>query len=587
MTDLAVRSWRKAGPDYFGARAPGTLLGRERKRHPVEVARKRLWVAGVIFALCFTVLGARIVDLSLQGAGGGPPPVARDDLHATSLKRVDIVDRNGALLATNLPAPSLYVDPALVLDAEEAADKLSAVLTGVDREIVIEKATGGGRFAWIHRYLTPDQTYEVNRLGLPGFAFQREERRVYPYGPLFGHALGFTDTDNRALAGFELALEDRLVPPDGGEGKPVAVALDLRLQHVVAEELSATMQEFRAVGGTGIVMDVDTGEVLAMVSLPSFDPNESEHIKPDQLFNRATLGVYELGSTFKAFTTAMALDYGVATLGDQYDATEPLHISRFTIRDDHPENRWLTLPEVLIHSSNIGAALMARDIGAERQKAFLAKLGMFDPLPLELTEAGRPLAPQRWGEVRTMTVGFGHGIAVTPMHLITGFAAMVNGGILRTPTLLKYQGGDRRPGRRVIAPETSRAMRDILRLAVTEGTGKQADAAGYVVGGKTGTAEKAVGGHYDRSALISTFVGAFPMNAPRYAVLAMLDEPKGNASTYNFATAGWTAAPLVGRMITRIAPLLGIPPADPAGNVPRPEELIVEAQDGRQQLASF
>ena len=587
MTDLALRSWRSgAKPDYFASRARGPVLSENRNRRPLETARTRLLVAGAVFALCFAVLGSRIIDLSLLGGADANRPTAHAPTATLTLARADIVDRNGTLLATNLPAPSLYVDPTMVLDAEEAADKLRAALPELDRDTIIQRATAGGRFVWIKRNLTPNQHYEINRLGLPGFGFVREERRVYPHGPLFAHALGFTGVDNHGLSGLEKAIDEALSDPTEARRAPVALSFDVRVQHALHDELSAAVADFRAKGAAGIVLDVDTGEVLAMVSLPDFDPNAPTLNTAAAHFNRASLGVYELGSTFKTFTTAMALDYGVVGLNDGYDATKPIRIAGYAIRDDHPKNRWLSVPEIFVYSSNIGAAKMAADVGTTRQRAFLDKLGMFAPIAIELPETGRPLTPKHWREINTLTVAFGHGIAVTPLHLIDGFATIVNGGIRRAPTLLKRDLDAPTDGTQVIRPETSAIMRRLLHLVVTDGTGKQAAVAGYLVGGKTGTAEKAVNGRYKNNALLSTFVAAFPMNAPRYAVLAMLDEPRGNESTFGFASAGWTAAPVVGRVISRIAPLLGVEPVNEE-IAPGRNDLVVHINGRSRQLASF
>jgi len=488
-----------------------------------------------------------------------------------------MVDRNGVLLATNLPTQSLFVDPSEVLDSEGAVDALMRVLPSLDRETITRRVSAPGRFAWIKRNLTPEQQYAVNRLGLPGFDFKREEQRVYPQGALFGHAVGFTDVDNRGLAGLELAMEERLL----GDDEPLALSLDIRVQHAVHQSLSNAMARFSAKGAASVVLDVATGEILALVSLPSFDPNAGGGKPGDALFNRATLGVYELGSTFKAFTAAMALDYGTTNLTKRFDATKPIQAARFLIRDHHPENRWLTISEIMVHSSNIGAARMALEVGAKRQKSFLQKLGLLSALPIELPEKARPLWPKRWNEISTMTISFGHGIAITPLHLTWGFATLVNGGIKRAPTLLKRERPV--PGEPVIAPETSRTLRHLLRSVVTDGTGRNAAAEGYQVGGKTGTAEKAIDGRYSRKAMITTFVGAFPIDAPRYVVMVMLDEPQGTKETHNFATAGWNAAPTVSELITRIGPILGVP------GTPDPESNTgdVALGDGGRVLASF
>jgi cell division protein FtsI (penicillin-binding protein 3) len=585
MSDISVRTWRDAADDMNRESGEEKLTARNARR-PLELARTRLIVAGAIFALCFAVLGGRLVQLSLLGDGPNAMQTAQDEGARLTLQRADITDRNGALLATNLPSHSLYVDPTLVLDADEAADKLSAALPELARDEIFRKASGKGNFRWIQRNLTPEQYYAVNRLGLPGFGFQREERRVYPHGSLFVHTLGFAGVDNGGLAGLEATRDDELKARAARHTGPLVTSLDARVQHVVTAELAAAMAEFDAKGAAGIVMDVHTGEVLALSSLPDFNPHEFKSSDADARFNRATLGVYELGSTFKAFTTAMALDYGVVNLDDGYDATKPLKVARFTIRDDHPQKRWLDVPEIFVYSSNIGAAQMARDVGAERQKEFLARLGMLAPLDFELGENGRPLSPRHWREINTMTIGFGHGIAVTPLHLVSGFATLVNGGIRRPPTLLKKNGEV--AGERVMAAETSDSMRALMRMVVEGGTGKKAEAAGYLVGGKTGTAEKAVAGGYKRNALITTFVGAFPMDAPRYAVLVMLDEPHGTKATHGYAAAGWNAAPVVSRIISQIAPTLGVMAILPSDEKEEEtERLLVRADEKDRRLASF
>ena len=585
MSELSVRAWRDAAGEMRNGHGIEKLSARDARR-PLETARTRLLVAGAIFALCFVILGARLVQLSLLGDG---PHMAQTTQHQgdlLTLQRADIVDRNGALLATNLPSQSLYVDPTLVLDADEAADKIAGVLPGLTRSEIFEKASAKGSFRWIRRNLTPEQYYAVNRLGLPGFGFKREERRVYPHESMFVHTLGFTGVDNSGLAGLEAARDADLKALAAQHGGALVTSLDSRVQHIVNAELAAAMAEFDAKGGAGIVLDVESGEILALSSLPDFSPYDLNTSHPDQRFNRATLGVYELGSTFKAFTTAMALEYGVVDLNDRYDATKPLKVSRFVIRDDHPQNRWLDIPEIFIHSSNIGAAQMARDVGAKRQKEFLGRLGMLSALPLELSENGRPLSPRHWREINTMTIGYGHGIAVTPLHLINGFATLVNGGIQRPPTLLRKSG--EAGGTRVMARETSDAMRALMRMVVEDGTGRKAEAEGYLVGGKTGTAEKAVAGGYKKNALITTFVGAFPMDAPRYAVLVMLDEPHGTKATHGYAGAGWNAAPVVGRIVSQIAPMLGVMAILPADeDEEETERLLVRADGEDRQFASF
>jgi cell division protein FtsI (penicillin-binding protein 3) len=556
------------------------------RKQAIETGRIRLLATGALFALAFVVVGGQLVKVSLFGGDYRPPVYHGEDTAGYSSARADIIDRNGVLVATNLPTASLYADPALVLDAEEAAARIATVLPELDREALLAGLESDHRFVWIKRHLAPRQQYEINRLGLPGLAFERDEHRVYPHGPLLAHVLGYTDIDNRGLAGLEFSLDSRLAGEAAQRGEPLALSIDLRVQHLLHEELSAAVEEFDALGAAGLVLDVETGEVLAMVSLPDFDPNLPGRPGANARFNRATLGVYEMGSTFKIFTLAAALDSGVVTLNDGYDASEPIKISRYWIRDYHPENRFLTVPEIFMYSSNIGAAKMALDIGTERQRDFLASLGLLNAPEIELPERGAPLVPSPWREINTMTISFGHGIAVPPLNLARATAAMVNGGLLRPASLLKHDATMPVPGVPVIRPETSDIMRALLRMVVGEGTGKNATAPGFQVGGKTGTSEKVVSGNYQRKALITSFVGAFPMDAPRYVVLVMVDEPHGNAKTFGYATAGWTAAPSVGRVIARIGPLLGIVPIKPDASGGA-EDLLVTIQTREAELASF
>jgi cell division protein FtsI (penicillin-binding protein 3) len=343
---------------------------------------------------------------------------------------------------------------------------------------------------------------------------------------------------------------------------PAALSIDVRLQYILHDEIARQVADFHAVGGMGVIMDVNTGEVLALVSLPDFDPNNLSTATPEATFNRVTLGIYEMGSTFKIFNTAMALDTHTATLASSYDATQPLHIGRFTIHDDHPQRRWLTVPEIFEYSSNIGSARMAVEAGTDRQREFLGRLGLLKAPAFELPEIGAPLVPSPWHEVNTMTVAFGHGISVSPLQMATAVSAVVNGGVLHRATLIKHPAGYAPLGRQVLSAQTSDVMRRLLRLVVEHGTGKLANAPGYLVGGKTGTAEKVSGAHYDRKQLLSSFIGAFPITDPRYLVMISIDEPHGNKQSAGFATGGWAAAPGVSRVVQRMAPLMGIQPLD-------------------------
>ena len=549
-------------------------------KEALDRSRNRLFVSGALFALAFVVVGVRLFDLALNPNGREPRLAEAPQFKEFRTTRPDIVDRNGIVLATNLATASLYADPLLVSDPAETAALLVVVLPELDAADVQRKLSAERRFVWISRNLTPRQQYAVNRIGLPGLSFQREERRVYPHGRLAAHVLGYTGVDNRGLAGIERYI-DGIPRPGSG---PLSLSLDIRIQHILDEELSAAVAEFDAVGGAGLVVDPRSGEILALVSLPSFDPHRPGQASAEARFNRTTLGVYEMGSTLKIFTTAMALDIGTVTLTDGYDATNPLRVARFTIRDYHGKRRWLSVPEIFVYSSNIGAAKMAQDVGTERQRAFLDSLGLLTPARIELPETGRPMVPSPWREINTMTIGFGHGLAISPLQLANAVSTVINGGIALRSTMLKTAQTDAIPGVRVMSRETSDYMRMLMRLVVTQGTGRKARVPGYMVGGKSGTAEKIGPRGYQHGALLSSFVGAFPMTEPRYIVMAMLDEPKGNEETHGYATGGWVAAPVVGRVIQRIAPISGVPPVEEESPDLR-QALLVNAAAWGQTLA--
>jgi cell division protein FtsI (penicillin-binding protein 3) len=526
--------------------------------------RERLLILCFGFIVAFAVLIGRLTEVAILRDDVARAPVAQSE--SVSVARVDITDRNGEILATDLRGTSLYADARVIWDPAEAAQSLGKIIAGLDVNAVARKLATRQAFVWIKRGLSARERDQVHDLGIPGLYFREEPRRVYPNGRTAAHVLGYVSVDNRGLAGVERGLDDKIADPSR-EGRPLPLSLDLRVQHALQDELSGAMVNFRALAATGIVMNVNNGEVLAMASLPDFDPNEPVDPNAPELFNRATLGVFEMGSTFKTFTTAMALDSGKVTLASRYDARKPIQMGRFTISDFHPENRWLTVPEIFMHSSNIGSAEMAVDVGTDAQKAFLAKLGLLQPLVTEVREAGLPKMPRQWHELETMTVAYGHGVSVTPLQVAMASAAVVNGGKLIRPTLLLRNQGEA-PFTRVISEETSRQMRDLLRLVVTGGTGGKADVPGYPVAGKTGTAEKVVLGGYAHSKLLSSFMGVFPAQHPEYLVLIILDEPQGTKQTYGYATAGWTAAPTAGNVIRRIAPMLNVPvtPIEPGAH---------------------
>ncbi len=522
----------------------------------LETGRARLVATSLMFVAAFAVITVRMIDVAVLDSNPAKPralPQARTD--RLEMDRADITDRNGVILATSLPTVSLYAKGNEILDPEEATAKLLTVLPDLNRTDVQAKLSGGRPFVYLRRNLTPRQQYDVNALGIPGLYFEKGERRIYPHGNLAAHVVGMTDIDNKGIAGIEKRFD-----PDLHDGaSPLKLSLDVRVQTIVRTELMRAIETYRAVGAMGMVVDVHTGEMLAMVSLPDFDPNDPP-AGGDMMFNRATKGAYEMGSTMKLFNTAMALESGKININSTFDCTKPLVFAGHTIHDDHSLNRWASVAEILIHSSNIGSARMALEAGTDFQRRFMGRMGMLQSPTLELPEVGGPLVPNPWREINTVTISFGHGLSVTPLQLVQGVATLVNGGVNHPLTLLNRPGGEPIPGEAVIKPKTSDQVRSLMRMVVTEGTGKKADVAGYDVGGKTGTAEKAAAGGYKKKSVLASFISAFPMDNPRYVVLATIDEPQGTKETYNFITAGWNAAPTAGRIIAQIAPLLGLMP---------------------------
>ncbi|MGZ8415972.1 MAG: peptidoglycan D,D-transpeptidase FtsI family protein [Methyloceanibacter sp.] len=541
-----------ARPDAATARAERAYLAR---------GRYRFRLACIAFALAFLLIGGRLVTLGFAGtnaSGGGLYDIS------STVHRPDILDRHGRLLATDIKGATLYADPARVIDIDELAEQVKSVLPDLDARALRAKLRGGGRFVRIKRELTPKQQEEIHELGLPGLAFIEEYRRVYPVGATASHVVGLVDVDNKGLAGIEKFIDDNPQLTMSAD-EAVTVSLDLGAQHVLREELGKAIKTYRAKAAAGIVIDVHSGEVLALASLPDYDPNRREQALDKDRLNRIGFGVYEMGSVFKVFTVAGVLDTGLASMRSHYDASSPIHYASFTIDDFHGQHRSLSVPEVFIYSSNIGAAKMALDMGVDRHRAFLKKLGLMRRIPTEIGESAAPIIPPHWQKLNTMTIAFGHGMSVTPLQLATSTVPLVNGGISVSPTFLprsREEGMD--GGQRVLKRDTSTAMLKMMRLNVLKGTAKRANAEGYRVGGKTGTAEKVVGGRYSTSALLTSFLATFPTDAPEYVVLVMLDEPQRVAESSNQATAGVNAAPTAGRIIERIAPILGV--------APRPED---------------
>ena len=528
------------------------------RRQLLALMHQRLMFGMLVYAGLVALIALRILYLAAFGDHAGRK------MGLTSLlpDRGDIVDRDGEPLARTIDAWIIALHPTKVIGSKlELARNLARLMPEKSEEQYYALLTSGKPFFYLRRRAPPALVEAVNALGEPGLAVQREPDRLYPQTSLGAHVIGYTDVDGHGVAGMERAYDGYLSDP-ATRGEPLMLSIDSRLQQALEHELLDAMTTFSALGAAGVVMDIHTGEILAMTSLPQLNPNAAGQGSEEARFNRATLGVYELGSTFKPFTVAMAMDSGIIkSFGQIYNCPDSLRAYGHTITDTHPFGRACTVAEIMKESSNIGTAQIAAQLGAQRQKFVLGKMGFLGPVKIELKERARALTPSTWGPLEVMTVGYGHGIAVTPLHLATGYATLFNGGVYRPATLLKVD--PRHPpakGVRVFSEETSYRMRALLRLVVTQGTGKKADAPGYRVGGKTGTAEKLLNGRYTSSAVVTTFAGVFPMDEPRYVVVAMLDDPKATAETYGFHTAGWNVAPVISRTVSRIAPMLGVHP---------------------------
>jgi cell division protein FtsI (penicillin-binding protein 3) len=536
------------------------------ERASLARSRDRYRLACLAFALSFLAIGLRLVSLGFAAVEPGSGGI--HDI-STTVHRPDVLDRNGRLLATDIKGATLYADPARIIDRDELVEQVASVLPEISAAELREKLKQGRRFVAIRRELTPKQQAEIYELGQPGLDFIEEYRRVYPVGATACHVVGYVNVDNKGLAGIEKFIDDNpqlamSSPENAVGGEAVTLSLDLGVQHVVREELAKAMATYRAKAAAGVVIDVHSGEVIALVSLPDYDPNHREQALDNDRFNRMSSGVYEMGSVFKVFTAAAALDAGSATLRSSYDASQPLHVASFTIEDFHAQRRRLTVPEIFIYSSNIGAAKMALDLGIDRHRAFLGKLGLLSRLSTEIGESASPIVPNPWERLNTITIAYGHGLSVTPLQVAAAALPLVNGGFAVTPTFLpRSRMAALREAPSVVKPSTSEEMLSLMRLNVLKGTGKRADAEGYRVGGKTGTAEKVVGHHYEGSSLLASFLSVFPTDAPEYLVLVMLDEPQRVAESDNQATAGLNAAPTTGRIVERIAPILGVAPKLP------------------------
>ncbi|WP_448950774.1 peptidoglycan D,D-transpeptidase FtsI family protein [Labrys neptuniae] len=548
---------------------PATPPGRRRAATgKLERSAGRIVLIVVGFVCLYVAILARLIQFG--AASDEQYDVRRSAGNQIAAARPDILDRNGRILATDVEMPSLYAEPRKIIDVDEATELLTAQMPDLDSRELRAKLSSGKGFIWLKRLITPDLRNRIYALGLPGIGFINENKRIYPNGPTVSHVLGAVNIDNQGIAGIEKYIDRKrglaelqelgyAVQPH--DLKPVRLSIDLRAQAVMREELVAGMEHYQAKAAAGAIMDVNTGEMISLVSLPDFDPNDPGQALDPNRINRINVGVFEMGSTFKALTLAMAVESGKFTTASMLDARTTLKYGRFTIHDDHARRRMLSLPEVFTVSSNIGSARMALALGVDAHKAFLKLMGQTSRLITELPESALPIVPRRWGEINTITIAFGHGIAVAPLQAMMAVGAMMNGGHLMTPTFLMRDEKEALAGSRpVLKPHTSDVMRYVLRLNATDGSGKRANVPGLGVGAKTGTAEKVVNGRYSKKLNFTTFMAVFPFDKPKYLVLVLYDEPKGLPETFGYSSAAWNAGTTTGKILERVGPLLGVKP---------------------------
>ena len=551
MIDLSIRN-------IFKSLFEGFALWRKSKNHAtlMSALRSRIIFSGACGIILFLEIAYRLADVMVISQFRN----VRSTIYPQEeiIRKADIVDRNGELIATSLTTASCFADPSVVIDIKETAEKLSKIHGMPNAEKIQKKLKDKKKhFVWISRHVTPAIQEQIMDLGLPGIKFQKDYKRIYLHGNLFSHIVGYTDIDGVGNCGLERQYSDKLREKRFID-KKLVTTLDLRLQSIVHEELSKAIEKYNAQGGNAILMST-SGEVLAIVSLPDFDPNNLKDVKIESMFNRNTLGAFEQGSILKILNVAIALDSGSSRLSSVYDASEPIHIGRFRVTDFKGKNRPLTLVEAFVYSSNIASAKIALSFGPKVQKSYMKKFGMLDKPILEISELGHSIVPANWTDTTCMTVSYGYGLAATPLQLLTAITSIVNDGNKIEPTLLYGKAQHANSTEQIVSRETSAAVRDLMRAVVCFGTGKKAAVAGVPIFGKTGTAYKKVGRGYGADGnrkRITTFVGGFPKDKPQYMLLVSLDDPKATSETFGYATAGWNIAPTAKNIFERIIPIL-------------------------------
>ncbi len=552
------------GGTPLGAGATIALEGGRKSRSNLTQSRIKFAILGLF--LVFGIISMKLVQLGVSDVEGRVNGQARDVITAS---RPAILDRNGMELAMDILVPSMFAAPRRIIDLDEAVEKLLVEMPEKSESWLRAKLDGDEGFVWLKREMSPAAQNRVFDLGIPGVDFRTESKRYYPGGSIASHILGSVNIDSQGIAGVERFLDKQEVEvlqatglARGRDLEPVALSIDLRVQNAMHAELVDAMERYQAIAAAGVLLDVTTGEILALVSLPDFDPNAPASALEEGRFNRITAGTFELGSTFKTVTIAAAIDAGAVNITDEFDASQPIRFGRFTIDDFHGKERVLSLPEVYKYSSNIGTIRIMQALGKDNYRAFLTRVGFDDPLGVELPETKRSTIPRECSEIVAATASFGHGLTITPLHMASAVGAFANEGILVPPTLfIRSPEQARAVARSVISPETSAYMRYLMRLNALEGSGKITDtiATGYLVGGKTGTADKVIDGQYDTTKNRNVFTSVFPMDNPRYSMLILVDEAK-RENPQSGRTAAWNAGAVTGRIIQKVAPMLGILP---------------------------
>ncbi|MEW9614787.1 penicillin-binding protein 2 [Shinella sp. S4-D37] len=563
IMDLKSKAHFNAGGNNNRAGGNGGHAFEGTRKRSGSQARSRVAVIICCFGMVYAVIGGRLVQYGMASPETVSSIGPADHLMAS---RPDIVDRNGEILATDIRTVSLYAEPHKIVDADEAVEMLATVMPDLDRRGIYRKLTSKSRFQWLKRQLTPKQQSRILALGIPGVGFRPEKRRFYPGGVTASHIVGHVNIDNRGIAGMERYIDSQGLADLAAIGmtsdaklEPVRLSIDLRVQAIVREVVATGMEKYKALAAGAVVMDVHTGEILAMASVPDYDPNNPAEGAKDGWLNRMSNGTFEMGSTFKSFTTAMALDSGKVKITDSFDARAPIRIGGFTIKDFHGKHRVLTVPEIFQYSSNIGTAKMADVVGIAGHKEFLTRLGLLTRLDTELPEVKTPTQPREWKKINSITISFGHGVSTTPLQTAVAAAALMNGGLLINPTFLPRTAEEANEvARVVIKPETGDKMRYLFKLNANDGSGRRALVPGFNVGGKTGTANKVVNGRYSNTQNFNAFLSAFPIDDPKYVVLTFIDAPQTGEG--GGRTAGLNAAPMVGEIIRRSAALLGVKP---------------------------